>query len=119
MSASPDPTEPPYVPEPQRRGTVGLISTCVITLGLCVWTAIHINIVPGGEKKWWRRRFARKVGWSLLAMFAPELVVWRAFEQWAAALRLCRSQNSRLQQGNEAKNAATYKEILQESIILE
>src|SRR2546423_1902981 len=30
--------EPPYVPEPSGRGTVSLLSTCIITLTLCVWT---------------------------------------------------------------------------------
>lgn len=31
-------------PEPERRGTFSILSSCVITLALCVWTSIHLNI---------------------------------------------------------------------------
>jgi hypothetical protein len=30
--------------EPKYRGTVGIITTCLTTLGLCVWTALHLNL---------------------------------------------------------------------------
>jgi len=30
--------EPSWVRDPDGRGTVGLLLSCVLTLGLCVWT---------------------------------------------------------------------------------
>ena len=35
---------PPWVPDPDNRGTWSLLYSCVFTLVLCVWTAIHLNI---------------------------------------------------------------------------
>lgn len=34
-----------------RRGTFGLLSSCLITTGLCVWTAVHLNIPEYGKVK--------------------------------------------------------------------
>jgi hypothetical protein len=30
--------EPSWVQDPEGRGTAGLMLSCVLTLGLCVWT---------------------------------------------------------------------------------
>src|SRR5271154_5593087 len=85
---STDPSSPGYVAGPVGRGTIGLITTCVITLSLCLWTAVHMN-VPGREiRESYSRRFAQKLSWALLAVFAPEVVVWRAFDQFIEALNL-------------------------------
>ncbi|RPB08409.1 hypothetical protein P167DRAFT_512310 [Morchella conica CCBAS932] len=79
--------EPPYRAEPQGRGTMGLILSCLITLTLCVWTAIHlnINVDPSPGKK-----LRRKALWLFIGLFAPELVLWAAFEQWRNARAILR-----------------------------
>jgi hypothetical protein len=59
-------------PEPDTRGTWSILSSCIITLGLAVWTAVHLNI-PGHETSSFAK-FWRKVQWVLLGLFAPELV---------------------------------------------
>ena len=86
----------PWRPEPTFRGTFGILSTCLITLGLCVWSAIHLNIPANNERPWdficalsiwkkgrdkwpwkqwtWPGQTLRKVGWTTLGVFAPELV---------------------------------------------
>ncbi|KAI5790941.1 hypothetical protein FPQ18DRAFT_378949 [Pyronema domesticum] len=38
--------EPSYVPNPRGRGTFGLLLSSIITLLLCVYTSIHLNIAP-------------------------------------------------------------------------
>ena len=58
------------------RGTFDILSTCVITMLLCVWTAVHLNVQPPGEV--WRPRL-RKVGWLVLALLAPEMVAYTAW----------------------------------------
>src|SRR5579859_4759137 len=93
------PSAPSYVPAPSGRGTIGLVATCVITLVLCVWTAIHINIAPKKDRTRWRR-FVMKAKWAALALFAPEIVVWRAYSQFNEARWLCKERNEILEEFN-------------------
>lgn len=70
--------------EPNSRGTWSIISTCLITLALCLWTALHLNIPEHrhtSSQKW------RKLGWLTLGLLAPEMVVYTALEQRRTALR--------------------------------
>ena len=68
-----------WQPEPGGRGTSSLLQTCLITLGLCVYSAVHLNIpqhgVSGG------RKFFTKLKWLTIALFAPELIVFVAWTQ--------------------------------------
>ncbi|KAM7213642.1 hypothetical protein V8F06_010963 [Rhypophila decipiens] len=36
-----------WVQEPDGRGSFGILKSCVITLVLCMYTALHLNIPPG------------------------------------------------------------------------
>lgn len=69
----------PWTPEPTHRDTYSLLSSCIITMGLCVWTAVHLNI-PEHKKeshqKW------RKLKWLVIGSLAPELV-----SAWIRVLR--------------------------------
>lgn len=38
--------EPTWVSGPQRRGTLIILFSCVLTLILCVWTTVHSNLEP-------------------------------------------------------------------------
>lgn len=60
-----------WEPQPRERGTFSILSTCLITLGLCVWTAVHLNL-PEHRGFW--RQIRRKLGWMMLGFLAPELV---------------------------------------------
>jgi hypothetical protein len=74
-----------WQPEPQVRGTFSIVSTCLLTMLLCVWTAVHLNI-PAYKKPvkgCWRQiisyfkfgsQFYIQIGWLVTALFAPELV---------------------------------------------
>lgn len=53
---------------------------------LCVWTAVHLNI-PGSNEGT-KQRVLRKFGWLLLALLAPEIVAWNAWEQRRIARKL-------------------------------
>jgi hypothetical protein len=65
-------------PEPQTRGTFSILSNCLITMSLCIWTSLHLN-VPEHKKEHLQKY--RKLGWMLLGLIAPEMVVWNAWEQ--------------------------------------
>ena len=65
-----------WEPSPNTRGTFDILSTCIITLLLCVWTAVHLNVPPPGSV--WQPRL-RKGGWLILALLAPEMVAYTAW----------------------------------------
>jgi hypothetical protein len=65
-----------WQPEPKYRGTSTILSSCIITIGLCVWTAVHLNIQEHGKSG--RQRLI-KIKWLLYGLFAPELVCRECF----------------------------------------
>ncbi|KAH7418530.1 hypothetical protein BKA64DRAFT_701046 [Cadophora sp. MPI-SDFR-AT-0126] len=74
---------PSWVSEPRGRGTWNLLYSCVFTLVLCIWTSVHLNVPGYGETAW--QMYRRKAKWVLIALFAPEFVVYCAFQQWFTA----------------------------------
>ncbi|RSL41831.1 hypothetical protein CEP54_015696 [Fusarium duplospermum] len=94
-----------WEPEPTRRGTFSILSICLVTLSLCVWTAVHLNIPSSEERsqdqprgdsseKWswksfrWTAQTLRKAGWMILGILAPELVLFTALQQFGDATAL-------------------------------
>lgn len=65
-------------PEPQSRGTFSILSSCLITMSLCIWTSLHLNVPEHGKE---HLQKYRKLGWMILGLLAPELVLWNAWEQ--------------------------------------
>ena len=74
--------QPEWHPNAVQRGTWAIYQTCIVTIILCVWTTIHLNIPRPGEKS--SRQTWRKVGWSLLTIIAPEVV---ALNAWYVLIR--------------------------------
>lgn len=72
-----------YVDDPKGRGTVGIILSCLVTLALCVWSALHLNVRMKSETR--AQRYLRYGKWILLGTFIPELVVLSAWKQWLSA----------------------------------
>ncbi|PMD12836.1 hypothetical protein NA56DRAFT_453094 [Hyaloscypha hepaticicola] len=69
-AASDNPTAS-WHPEPTFRGTYSILSTCIVTLGLCVWTSLHLNIPAYGKAS---QQWRKKLVWLVVGLFAPELV---------------------------------------------
>jgi hypothetical protein len=63
-----------WQPTLNSRGTADIIITCLITISLCIWSALHLN-VPGEKGS----QFLAKIYWMALALVAPEIV---AFTAW-------------------------------------
>ncbi|PSN70980.1 hypothetical protein BS50DRAFT_545993 [Corynespora cassiicola Philippines] len=72
-----------FVPEPNGRGTIGLLWSCFATIFLCTWSAIHPNLPAIDDSP--SRIFWRKVGYMLLAVIAPEYVAFCAFIEYSDA----------------------------------
>lgn len=81
---------PPWVANPSGRGTWDLLYSCTFTIFLCVYTAIHLNVPPQESKFFF---WLRKSKWVLVAIFAPEIVVYTAFEQWMLSRRFLKKLN--------------------------
>lgn len=75
-----------YLPNPTGRGTVGLVYTCLLTLALCLWTAMHpdVSFCRGS----WLYGPAYKIAWMLLAIILPEFLVCCAASQFFEARAL-------------------------------
>lgn len=72
-----------YVDDPKGRGTVGIIVSCLVTLALCVCSALQLNVPMKSETR--TQRYLRYTKWILLGTFIPELVVLSAWKQWLSA----------------------------------
>jgi len=103
---------PGWVAGPHTRGTLALVFSCVITLFLCVWTTVHVNIEPenevnktlnrvmrkffrysgeglvgGGVEKFLADKRVRKVGWGCVTLAVPEgIMAIAAYERKTAHL---------------------------------
>ena len=62
------------------------------TIFLCVWQAVHLNIPPPGEPPY--KQIFRRIGWSVLAIIAPEVVALNAWLQYREATGLMHRVNS-------------------------
>ena len=60
-----------WQPEPLTRGTFSILSSCLVTLGLCAWSTLHLNIPERGKAN---TQFWRKTRWLLGTILAPEVV---------------------------------------------
>src|SRR5579862_736635 len=72
-----------WTPESGGRGTWALLWSCLSTIFVCLWVAMHMNIPAAKDsraKKYWRRFV-----WLVIGAFAPEWVSWMAVDQWMAA----------------------------------
>lgn len=73
-----------WKPEPTFRGTWDIIITCLSTLIFCVWSAVHIDI-PKNPKT---RTLWPNLGWLLVGLLAPELLLYIAYKQRRTAVTL-------------------------------
>jgi len=70
--------EAKWNPEPTVRGTFSILSSCLITMALCIWTAVHLNL-PQHKKE--SREVYRRFFWLVLGLLAPEVIVFIAWNQ--------------------------------------
>lgn len=61
--------EPSWNPGPLRRGTLSIMSSCTLSLILCVWTTVYLNIET------WRKGGHQRFIWSAISLLFPEIVL--------------------------------------------
>ena len=89
-----------------ERGTWDIVQSCALTIFLCTYTAIFLNVKPDLKR---REYIWYKVKWVLFTLYCPEIVTAMAFEQWKSAKqsmldmkRMCDDQQAQAG-GNEEK----------------
>ncbi|KAF8243896.1 hypothetical protein K440DRAFT_611204 [Wilcoxina mikolae CBS 423.85] len=73
-------------PEPDGRGSFTILILCTATIGLCVWTALHLNVEPislrrGNDDLEPPPNFVGKCLWAFITLVAPEMVSAVALHQ--------------------------------------
>ena len=76
-----------WQPEPTTRGTFTLLTTSLITLLLCVWSSIHLNL-PGTGKDVTLLSVLRRLEWIAIGLFMPKALVITALGQHKRAKRI-------------------------------
>lgn len=76
-----------FVREDNQRDTISLLISCFATLGLCVYSAVHLNIPRKGKSNY--RVLLKELQWCVIGLFAPELILYTAWRQLASARQLC------------------------------
>ncbi len=77
-----------WVSDPDGRGTFTILSSCVLTLSLCVYTSIHLNVRPYKQTE--LRSWIETTKWVFFGILAPELMVFVAWRQYMSARALDR-----------------------------
>ena len=91
---------PSWVNNPNVRGTMSILQSCILTLVACIYTALHLD-VP--RKTTWYHLLWQKTKWVLITLFAPELAVFVAASQLRYAWDL-RSELRKIQKEKQASN---------------
>jgi hypothetical protein len=76
-----------FVKDDNQRDTISVLISCFATLGLCVYSAVHLNVPRKGESD--VRILLRELKWCIIGLFAPELILYTAWRQLASARELC------------------------------
>ena len=75
-----------WVNEPEGRGTMSILVSCISSLFLSSWAVMHLNIPAKNESQ--TRRLATYFYWCIYGIFGPELVIWTAWRQLLSAWTL-------------------------------
>ena len=87
--------------EPNGRGTWSILWSCLATIFICTWSALHLK-VPEKHGQW--RLFFHKMRLMLVAAVAPEWILCRAAKNWVEARKVF----NRLSAREESKWSMTH-----------
>ena len=74
-----------WTASPNYRGTIDILSNSCITLVLCSWTVLCLNVVPSTWGRW--KQNWRKLLMAILTFAGPEFTFQTAIGQWCSACR--------------------------------
>lgn len=71
-----------WIPEPAGRGTWSILWSCLATIFICTWSALHLDVSK--RHGVWYLLF-RKLGWMFIAAMAPEVILFKAADNYFEA----------------------------------
>jgi uncharacterized protein YhhL (DUF1145 family) len=74
-----------WVSGPGTRGSIDIIWSILLTIFLCTWTALCLNVPHPNDSD--LKIVLRKAKWMVLGVLAPELILTIALGQYASARR--------------------------------
>lgn len=86
--ASEEPLISAFVEDPNGRGTLSILLSCLSVLMLNTWTVLHLNIPPHSTP--WRN-YLHKAKWWIIALICPDGLAVSSCEQWRNARRSVRA----------------------------
>ena len=72
-----------WTPQPDGRGTLDIIWSCVLTMSLCSWSILCMNFPAKKENR--IQILWRKLSLTLLGVLCPEIIFELALGQWLSA----------------------------------
>lgn len=75
-----------FTSDPNGRGTPSLLLSCLLTLVLCVWSALHLNVPRQCEGNF--STVLTYLRWITTGVWQPGLAVFTAWRQWCSARAL-------------------------------
>ncbi|KAK7972258.1 hypothetical protein PG988_006392 [Apiospora saccharicola] len=75
-----------WAPNPHYRGTLQLLFSSILTISLCIYSSLHLNVPPAERSR--KRHVLEKLLWASVGIFATEFVVFMALIQTYTAWRL-------------------------------
>ncbi|KAI0973801.1 hypothetical protein F4678DRAFT_425898 [Xylaria arbuscula] len=72
-----------WVSQPSYRGSYDILWTCIVTIFICTYTLLCLN-VPAPNDSFFRI-VRRRIKWMIIAILAPEIVLTFAVGQWSRA----------------------------------
>jgi hypothetical protein len=78
-----------WMPEPQVRGTIGLVWSCLATVFICTGSALHFNLP--GQRQTAPNRAKEQLVFVVAGLLAPEGLTWLAIAELVQAWQVkCR-----------------------------
>ena len=74
-----------WTSQPNSRGTLDIIWACVVTIFLCSWSVLCLNLPALKDTPW--RRLRRKFYLATLGILGPEFILQLALGQWSSVCR--------------------------------
>ncbi|KAL8998553.1 MAG: hypothetical protein Q9169_002393 [Polycauliona sp. 2 TL-2023] len=72
-----------FVQEPNGRGTLDIVWSCLTVIILNTWTVLHVNIPPAEWNTW--HVYLHKLKWAFTVLLIPEGILAISFNQWRHA----------------------------------
>lgn len=91
------------------RATFDILSTCLSTLLICVWSTVHIDIPP--RKQGALQSLFQRLRWMVIGVFVPEWLLYIAVSQFIVAVNWLKIAYSELEDLSPPPDSRYYRRL--------